>query len=142
MATHAVIARPHPHTTERWNGVYVHKDGHPTRVGKFLFAQIVTRFNADVEAAAEHYIDHHPCGWSVVEEAFGANECYCHDHGEKDVTAHEDETGAPDMDWTYVLRPAGLEIRRRDRGVVAVVRWNADRVDWEGIEDLAERMAT
>lgn len=142
MGTKAVIARADPADRQRWNGIYVHKNGHPAYCGKYLFTQVITRFKGDLEAAAEHFIDHHPAGWSVLDEAFGRNECYCHDKGGKnELAARFDETSARNMEWTYVLRPEGLEIRRGDRGVVELVPWDQERTDWQEITERGERRA-
>lgn len=142
MSTRAVIARPHPEDRNRWSGIYLHGDGYPTHTGKHLYAHVVTHFKGDAAAAAEHFIDHHPAGWSFLAEAFGQSECYCHDRGEgKELTAFEDESGASDMDWTYVLRPEGLEVHRWDRGVAALVPWDADRTDWEAIERHGQELS-
>lgn len=83
MTTRAVIARPHPDDRQRWSGIYVHKNGDPTWTGSYLYTQVLTQFSGDPEAAAEHFIDRHPAGWSVLDEAFGRNECYCHDRGDR-----------------------------------------------------------
>ncbi|MFF9265795.1 hypothetical protein [Streptomyces longwoodensis] len=98
---------------------------------------MVNEFAKDPEAAARYYIDQHPTGWACLtpDATTGANECYCHDRGEgaqDGWTTTQDH--AASYDWTYVLRPDGLEVRRWDHGVVALVAWDADRVDWEEIE--------
>jgi hypothetical protein len=141
MSTRAVIARPHPDDPARWTGTYLHGDGYPTGGGKFLFRQVVVEFGGDPEKAAQFFIDQHPAGWSSLGEIADQNECYCHDRGEPDAIAVETETGAGGMDFTYVLRPEGLEVRRWDYGMVALVAWSPDnRVDWGEIEDLAYAM--
>lgn len=134
MSTRFAIARPDPGDPARWTGIHGNGDGHPGYTGKHLFAHVVTRFKGDLEAAAEFFIDQHPAGWAGLPEAFGQVECYCHDRGEG--TGHrwtETEKGSGSMDWTYVLRPEGLEVRRWNRGVAALVPWDQERVDWEEV---------
>ncbi|MEV6400924.1 hypothetical protein AB0M39_40135 [Streptomyces sp. NPDC051907] len=134
MSTRFVIARPDEADPAKWTGVYGDADGMPTGAGKHLYAHVVTRFSGDPRLAAEFFIDEHSAGWSFLAESFGRSECYCHDHGEPEAPARETETGAGGMDWTYVLRPEGLEVRRWDYGVAALVPWGRERTDWEAIE--------
>jgi hypothetical protein len=143
VASTMIIARPDAANPTQYLGVYVHSNGMPTAGGKILFAQVVTRFKGDVEAALKYYIDEHPTGWSYLSEAFGQNECYCHDHGEGTAeTAYHGPEHEQGNDWTYILWPAkGLEIRRFDYGRVALVPWDQERVDWEGIEQRAYAMS-
>jgi hypothetical protein len=137
MSTCFLIARPDPADPERWAGVTGHANGMPTDVGRHLFAHVVTHFSSDPEAAAVHFIDQHVGGWRFLTEVFGRNECYCHDFGEPDADARATHEHAGGIDWTYVMRPGGLEIRRWDYGVVATVPWGQERVDWQAIEEKA-----
>lgn len=135
MSTKSAIARPHPEDRERWNGIYVGHDGYPCHVGRILFTQVVTHFTKDVGAAAVHYIDAHPAGWDFLAETVHRNECHCHDRGEgTHLTWFMDEKDPPD--WTYVLRPEGLEIRHFSYGYVTTVPWDAEHVDWSAIQRL------
>ncbi|MFE2934939.1 hypothetical protein [Streptomyces sp. NPDC059278] len=134
MSTRFVIARPNPEDPKRWTGVYGHSDGYPTGAGKLLHAHVVNEFNSDPEAAARHLIDAHPCGWAFLAEEFAESECYCHDRDEPEAIATETEKGAGGMDWTYVLRPEGLEVHRWDLGIIATVPWGQGDADWGLIE--------
>lgn len=139
MSTRAIIARPHPTDPTRWTGTYVHSDGYPTVSGQAVWNQVVDRFGKDPEKAAQYLIDQHPTGWSYVtdEEAV----CYCHDRGEgTDTPAVLTEKDAGGIDYTYVLRPEGLEVHRWGRGVVAVVPWDQQSVDWGVIQRAADNM--
>lgn len=139
MSTRFVIARHNPETPDRWAGVYGHSDGYPTEAGRVLFTDVMARFGGSVEAAAKHYIDAHPCGWSHLAED-GRSECYCHDRGEPDALAPETERGTDAIDWTYVLRPEGLDVRRWGRHV-ATVPWGApESVPWQEIQDTGHPM--
>lgn len=138
MSTRAVIARPtNPDDPTQYEGIYVHSDGYPTHTGRAIWQQVVNEFAKDPQAAARYYIDQHPTGWSILapDATTAANECYCHDRGEGEQTGWlSDQTKAGGFDWTYVLRPEGLEIRRRDRGVVALVEWDAELVHFQEIQ--------
>lgn len=138
MSTRARIARPtSPDDPTRYEGVYLHSDGYPTFTGRAIWQQVVNEFNRDAEAAARYYIDAHPTGWCglMPDATTAANECFCHDRGEGEQGGWiSDQTHDAEFDWTYVLRPEGLEIRRWDRGVVALVRWDADRLNFSEIE--------
>lgn len=142
MSTNFTIARPVPGEPERWNGIYGNANGMPTDAGKYLYAHVVNRFGGDLEAAARFFIDKHPGGWPCMTEAFGQLECYCHDRGEgDDAVWAQTEQHAESMDWTYVLRPEGLEVRRWAYGVVATVPWDQERTDWEVIERAGYEMS-
>lgn len=134
MSTRFVIAAPDSVDPMKWLGIYGHSDGYPTGSGKELYAQVVTHFKGDLTAATAYYINAHPAGWRYLGEGVGGNECYCHDMGEGTAnTAFETERGAGGMDWTYVLRPGGLEIRKWGQ-LVTTVPWDQERTDWAEIE--------
>ncbi|MFC4328392.1 hypothetical protein ACFPC0_11190 [Streptomyces andamanensis] len=135
MGTIAVIARPTGPDT--FTGIYVGGDGYPQATGRCLWKQVITHFHGDLEAAARYYIDDHPRGWYRLDEAFGRNECYCHDRGEgtdgRPMLSTQDQIS--DVDYTYVLMPEYLKIYRFGRPRKKRVTWDPEqRVNWEGID--------
>lgn len=136
MSTHMIIARPDAADPTSYQGNYVHGDGEPACGGKYLFGHVMTHFGGDVDAALAYYLDEHPKGWSFLSEEFGKGNCYCCDLGEgkpaePQFTTPRQQSG---YDWTYILRPQGMEVHRFDKGIIATVPWDADLfivIDWE-----------
>lgn len=139
MRMQAVIAREVPHDRRRWIGVRVALDGNPLVTGKWLWTHTKIHFGGSQGAAAEHFIDHHPGGWRFLDEAFGRNECLCHDHADRE-SCLVDQSSAPETAWTYVLRTEVLEVRRWDWGVAGRAPWRSDRVHWDQIEQKAAKL--
>lgn len=140
MPTQAVIARPtDPADPSKFAGMYVNADGYPTHTGRAIWRAYHLSFGRDLEALARYYIDQHPTGWSVLgADAVGKDECFCHDKGEGEQpgwTRTQDQVD--DVDYTYVLRPEGLEIMRFGRVKEKVtVPWGDENtyVNWEDLD--------
>jgi len=141
MATQAIIARlTDPDDPTKFAGMYVGGDGYPTHTGRAVWRQVVAHFRGDLDQAARYYIDQHPTGWKLLgAEAIGDDICYCHDmhEGEQDHWLRTQDQ-VDSIDYTYVLRPEGLEILRHGRGAGRlIVPWDQERVNWEAIQEKA-----
>lgn len=115
MGTEAIIARPtDPADPSKFAGMYVSGDGYPQHTGRAIWRAYHLHFKGDVEAMAAYYIDQHPTGWRMLgADAVGRDECFCHDLGEGEQsgwTRNQDQVSS--IDYTYVLRPEGLEVMR------------------------------
>lgn len=136
MSTRALIARPtDPDDPSKFEGIYIHGDGYPEHTGFALFAQITEHFKGDLETALAYYIDKHPTGWRHLsgDAGIGGNECYCHDAGEGEQAGWVvSQDKAAEYDYTYIVRPEGLEMRRYGRGSVNVP-WDRERFHWPDV---------
>lgn len=136
MGTRANIARPLPDdpTGQRWEGVYVHKDGFPGRTGAFLHRQVSRQFPSPADARA-YFLEDHRHGFSYVDSDVADNDCYCHrDPADLDM----DNYAAPETceRWIYLIRDDGLEVRSDDMplGPGLLVPWEEDDTDWARVE--------
>ncbi|MEU4174770.1 hypothetical protein [Streptomyces sp. NPDC026589] len=146
MSTPSYIARP---TSNGYTGIYVHYDGDPSSKLPFLLAAFQYHFRQDLEAMTRHLVDDVAIGWkelgsdlldgapAEIIAALAGGEHWPSSTLDNLVTPDgspptrmtvTDSTAAEqDLEWVYVLRPAGIEVIPAQRLASGpVIAWDTD----------------
>ncbi|GAA1082687.1 hypothetical protein [Kitasatospora arboriphila] len=143
MSIRSIIARPAP---GGFAGRYVHSGGHPDRRVPVLLTTVQRLYGGDPGAAARHYLDDHPAGWSRLGPAVPApggrpapyedpyappEQCYCHGRWSGPAQLITHDTADPLWhEWIYLLRPDGLEVIRTDWRKSTRTEWASHLLPW------------
>lgn len=128
-------------TGQRWEGVYVHHDGHPGTLGARLLAQI-PRDHASPAAARAYFLDEHRHGFSSIGVALADNDCYCH-RATPDLEFDTYEQPETCQQHIVLIHDEGLEFRHMDMplGPGVLIPWDEPDPDWPRIERAVKARA-
>lgn len=121
----AIIVQPDSGTGPSWTGAYVTWEGDPTQAGRRIHRQVSHEFDSDPRAACHYYVTQHPSGWYRIGDTTDDNLCYCHGW-QPTVERALGLTPTPTdrlLEWMYVLRPYGMEIRSWRSGPLRTIPW-------------------